>query len=169
MVLFAFLLIAFFAVTAGIAYLVLYFPIKWIFEGRARRIARLLFPFLFGLLTFAYYLFTSPVYNNKVATIEEVGGKYEIIVTGERMLMVHDPISLLQRKTYLDSMRFVIPRSQGIINAREIPADSFYDKLSGKMTLNDDDLLIELYYKDFDDKTNKSLIWNGKYKILRIQ
>jgi hypothetical protein len=58
-----------------------------------------------------------------MATIESHDNQFLLTLTGERLLMAHDPISFLKRGTYIETFQIVIPRDNGKIEGIEIPTD----------------------------------------------
>ena len=87
-------------------------------------------------------------------------------VKGKRLYMVHDPVSLFLRKTYEDSSKYIIPRSQGIIKGEELPTEPGYYKYVGTITIQNNQAEINLSADNFDDKKLDSDSWNGKYKLV---
>ena len=81
--------------------------------------------------------------------------------------MVHDPISLLKDRTYVDSEKFMIPRSKGIIDGLEIPTQpGTYKILPGNaVEITDNSMKIRLFYDNYDDKTKEPSTWNGDYQL----
>ncbi len=124
--------------------------------------------FLF-FITIFYFLFYNPATNFKTAYIEKSNEKYIITVKGKRNLMVHDPISLLKKGTYIDSAKYVISRPYGIIKGKELPngPDSYPTINNNAITIKGNSLKINLIYYNFDDKANKSSVWNGNYKLVK--
>ena len=83
--------------------------------------------------------------------------------------MLHDPISAIKKGTYIDSAKFTVLKSNGIIKGKELPTD-----LGSYPTINNDAIIIKgnslkinLIYYNFDDKVNKPNVWNGKYKLVK--
>lgn len=114
-----------------------------------------------------YYLFSNPAYNLKTAYIERTGDNYTVTVLGKRNLMVHDPISLLKKVTYIDSNKFQIPRADGIIDGLEIPnRPSSYKIMKGQaIFITDKTMKVSLYYDNYDDKKIDPSTWNGEYEL----
>lgn len=81
--------------------------------------------------------------------------------------MVHDPISLFKKGTYIDSIIFEIPRAEGIIDGLEIPnRPGSYKILKGNaITINNKTLMVEVFYDNYDDKKTDSSTWNGNYEL----
>ncbi len=119
---------------------------------------------------FNFYLFPfNPAKNFKTAYIEKSENKYIITVKGKRNLMVHDPISILKKGTYIDSAKFIIPRDQGIIKGNELPQekDSYQYLNNNAILINQNSLKINLFYYNYDDKENRAETWNGNYKLIK--
>jgi hypothetical protein len=116
-------------------------------------------------LALAFYLFGSPVKNNESATIQKFENHYIVTATGKRLLMAHDLISLLMRRTYMDTIKFIIPRTDGIINGQEIPTEVGYYKMLGTLTIQNEEMNVDLYYDNYDGKIQDPLSWNGVYKL----
>jgi len=113
------------------------------------------------------YLFYNPAHNYKTAYIEKDADKYSITVFGKRNLMAHDPVSLLKKETYIDSVKFEIPRAEGIIDGLEIPnVPGYYKILKGNaIEINSTTIKISLFYDNYDNKKIDSSGWNGIYKL----
>ena len=154
-----------FCTTGGLVYFVLYYPTKWFVKKDKLKIVRLIGSTLIGLFISIFYLFYSPANNNETATIEQFKNQYIVTVTGKRILMVHDPISLLKQGTYIESFKISIPRAEGIINGQEIPTESGYYKMLGTLTIDGEKININLFYNNYDDKIKEPLSWNGNYKL----
>ena len=117
-----------------------------------------------GLFIIIYFSI-SPTNNNEIATIEKFENLYIVTVTGKRLLMPHDPISLLKRETYLDTFKVSVPRVEGIINGQEIPTEKGNYKVLGTIVIDGEQMKIDLYYDNFDDSIKNPLSWNGEYKV----
>ena len=121
-------------------------------------------------LSFIFYIFFyNPAKNYKTAFIEKNNNQYVITTIGRRNLMLHDPISAIKKGTYIDSAKFTVLKSNGIIKGKELPND-----LGSYSTINNDAIIIKgnslkinLIYYNFDDKVNKPNVWNGKYKLVK--
>jgi len=83
--------------------------------------------------------------------------------------MVHDPISVLKKGTYIDSAKFIIPRNEGIIKGNELPKekDSYQYLNNDAIEIKKNKLSINLFFYNYDAKENVAVIWNGKYKLLK--
>ncbi len=113
------------------------------------------------------YLFYNPSKNFSTAYIEKNGGKYILTLYGKRNLMAHDPISLLSKETFIDSIKFEIPRSEGIIDGLVIPnkLGSFEIVEGDAITIKDKTLKINLFYHNYNAKKNEPSNWNGSYEL----
>jgi hypothetical protein len=118
-----------------------------------------------ALMTY-FFLFTTPTTNFKTAYIDKEQQGYKVTVKGKRLYMVHDPVSLLLRKTYEDSAQYIIPRSEGVIKGQELPTKEGYYKSVGDIIIKDKQLKIELYADNYDDKTLDPDTWNGNYNLV---
>jgi len=114
-----------------------------------------------------YHLFSNPAHNFKTAYIEKGTDKYIITIIGKRNLMVHDPISLLKNGTYIDSNKFEIPRSEGIIDGLEISNRlGSYKILKGNaIVITNNTMKVNLFYDNFDQKKADPSTWNGNYEL----
>jgi hypothetical protein len=153
-----------FLIVSGLIYLILYLPTQWIIKRQKLKVVRLTLSILIGLFITIYFSI-SPTGNNKTATIQKVGDQYLVTVTGKRLLMVHDPISLLKRETYLDTFKVTVPRIEGVIDGQEIPTEKGYYKMLGTIVIDGEQMKIDLYYDNFGDKVKDPLSWNGEYKV----
>lgn len=120
-----------------------------------------------SILFSCYYLFSNPSHNFKIGYLEKSSDKYIITLFGKRNLMAHDPISLLKKTTYIDSVKFEIPRAEGIIDGLEIPNyPGSYKIMKGKaIVLDKETLKVNLFYNNYDRKTIDASTWNGTYKL----
>jgi len=111
------------------------------------------------------WLSITPATNHEIATIEQKSDGFQITLTGERLLLAHDPISMFSRSTYVDTFKVEIPRSNGQIRGEEIPTRSGYHSFSGMLNIQQDLLSIDLRHNNADDGTLEELSWNGTYKL----
>jgi hypothetical protein len=98
------------------------------------------------------------------------GNKHFIQLNGKRNLMVHDPISLIQNKTYEDSTLIPLPSlNDKKIPGREIVFDSGHYKYSyeGYVLIKGNNLSVNLYDFETVDKIRKQYFyeWNGDYTL----
>ena len=149
----------------GIVYLVIFFPLKWFVNPKKFKSIRLISTGIISLLIVSCFLFYSPSSNNEIAKIRKFEKKYELTLTGKRMLMSHDLTSIFSNKTYLDTFKITIPRKQGLINGREIKQRKGYYKYLGTITIENNKIDVDLYYDNHDDGIKDPLSWNGKYKL----
>lgn len=146
----------------GIFWLILYFPIKWLTPEKNTNKIRWITSLIFGLISVCYFLFTSPENNHEYASLILKGDKYELILTGERVYMSHDPISALSRETFTDTMILRLPRNKGLIRGNEIMNEDGYPLL-GSVEVKNGQVTLELYYDNFDDHIKDPLSYNGNY------
>ena len=96
---------------------------------------------------------------------------YRIHLKGTRFLMVHDPISALLGKTYVDTIDFYVFKITGTVNGNTISIDSSY-KLLGDIKFYNvfhskkKKMVINLYYDDTDANIKRPLSWNGEYTLV---
>ena len=128
----------------------------------------LLIVFLIIVFVLIYFLFfsASSATNYKIAYIIKEQNHFKVTVKGKRSYMVHDIISLFKNKFYEDSTEFIIPRSNGIINGEELPNKPGYYKLVGTITIQNNEMKINLFIDNYDDKRLESDSWNGRYKLI---
>jgi hypothetical protein len=105
--------------------------------------------------------------NYHQARYVESGTHYEVTLRGKRMLMVHDPISALQGKTYEDKLVLDLPRLSGLVAGDEIPVGPGNYKYLGQVEFKDGRMVVDLYYNNTDDGTKDALSWNGQYTLVR--
>lgn len=118
-----------------------------------------------GAMTY-FFLFTSPASIYETAYIEKQGQRFIVTVKGKRVYMVHDPISAFLRKTYEEREQFIIPRSEGTIKAEEISVKQGLYKWDGEITIRRQNMKINLYVDNYDDKKVEPNGWNGNYKLV---
>ena len=148
------------------SYIVLYIPIRLLFKNDRFKKLRLILPIIGALFILSFYTFISPAKNYEMATIRTVQNNYLLTLTGDRLLMVHDPISALMRKTYVDTLELLIPRQKGKIDGREIKIKQGY-KVSGTLDIEGNSVKVDLYFNNNEEKKNEPLFWNDNYKIHR--
>jgi hypothetical protein len=157
------LLLICFLFVSWLAYLVLYFPTMWLFKTKRVRTIRLILSHLTVILTILVLLGSGPsASNDEIAKIEAVGENYQITVTGQRVYMAHDPISLFMNDTHPDSLQIVVPRAEGVINGQEIQRDGY--KTLGTLKIDKEKIIVDLYYESSGDE-REPLGWNGEYKL----
>ena len=148
----------------GVAYIILYIPTYLLLKAETLKRTRRILAVIGGLLIISFYVFISPTNNNNTAIIQSDQNKYILTLTGRRLLMVHDPISALLRKTYVDTLKLLIPRQSGVINGGEISTKEGY-KVNGTLNINENRLKVDLYYINDDEKTRDPLSWNDNYQV----
>lgn len=105
--------------------------------------------------------------NYETAALERKGDRVFLKLRGRRPLMSHDPISLVIRKTYEDSISFDITSiERGFVDGASIPVPSGNYKMLGSITISKQKATIALKYANTDDSREDPLSWNGEYKIL---
>lgn len=115
-----------------------------------------------ALLPFFFMLNSSSAKNYKTAYIQPQGREFKITVKGKRAHMVHDPVSALWGNTHEDSISFLIPRQNGIMNKNDIVVLKDDYNLNGTIAIDRKKMTIQLYY----DKDQKSpLSWNDSYNL----
>jgi len=105
---------------------------------------------------YAYYTFHNNVYN--------------IELSGKRVSMAHDPVSIIKGDTYTVQMHFVIPKINGIIKGKNIisPRDDDIFQYIGEIKIYNQKMSINLKYKYFDNETpNEPVSWNGEYTLIK--
>lgn len=117
---------------------------------------------IFSVLSVYYLVFTSPAKNYDEAYIVKDANAFKVTLKGKRILMSHDPVSALLRKTYEDSVSFILPRKNGAIKSNEILLFQNINKSTGAIAIDENTMRINLFY---DDKQREPCSWNGKYKL----
>jgi len=103
--------------------------------------------------------------NNSIATYHKVSGGYEVVMTGKRENMAHDPISFVFRGSSPSQLVIQVPRITGEVNGSEIPVQKGYYKYLGKIHFSVDSMIVNLSYDDYDRKKVYPVSWNGKYTL----
>jgi hypothetical protein len=82
--------------------------------------------------------------------------------------MVHDPISALFPKYYIDSMIFIVPdivqKNIPFQDVQTIPRGG-YPFIKGGIKFNKDSVMINLWYNDYDHKIVYAVVWNSEYLV----
>jgi hypothetical protein len=137
---------------------------------RTKRYRKIVIPccFVAGIVLNILYLSINPAHNFKTAYIEKQSDGFVVTILGRRNLMVHDPVSLLMKGTYIDSTKFVIPKSEGVIDGLEIPnRQGFYKIMKGKaISIANNKMEVSLFYDNYDDKKIDPSTWNGDYELV---
>lgn len=155
----------FFFIAYGVVYVVAYVPTLWTVKTEKLKKVRRLISAIGGLLIMSFYIFVSPTSNNETATIKPQGDKFLVTLTGERLLMTHDPISFLKRGTYTETLQLIIPRDKGEINGTEIQTEKGNYTMIGTLSINGEKMKVDLYYDNYDRKIKDPLSWNDNYKL----
>jgi hypothetical protein len=98
------------------------------------------------------------------ANWERRGDLYIVTLKGRRVLMAHDPISLLLGETYEESAELRLPRLQGSIPSEEIPVKEGDQRLSGRVEISGDRMLVD-FHRILSDGTLDPSSWNGEYRL----
>ncbi|MES2670559.1 MAG: hypothetical protein V4673_09110 [Pseudomonadota bacterium] len=104
-------------------------------------------------------------HNYKEAAYFELDGRYTVTLSGKRMLMAHDPVSLILSKTYEEHLELDLPRLSGTIRGDDIPVKSGYE-YTGTIEVSGTQMRVNLYYDNTDDEVSKPLSWNGQYVLV---
>ena len=121
------------------------------------------------LLLCFYFVSCSKTKNHKNAFGYEENGQTFIKLKDKLSYMAHDPISVFLNKKYWDSIILTIPSLRnGKIDGADIPAPKGYYKYSGDITINGDELHVNLLINNTDDKKIIPFEWNGKYVFRKL-
>jgi hypothetical protein len=118
-------------------------------------------------LILSFLIFYSPIKNNEIAEIKPVQSGYELTLTGKRLYNSHDLVTMFSKKTYLDTLKILLPRKKGTINGGEIKVKKGNYEYLGTINIENKRINLELYYNNSDNNTKEPLIWNGKYELRR--
>ena len=160
---FVFILVIF-CTTIGFIYMILFFPLQWIFKTYKLKIARLPLSIFIVVLITVFY-FVPQRLNNKTATIEKNKGQYILTVTGKRTYMPNTLFQVYIPTTYIETFKITLPKSEGIINGQEIPTDQGGYKLLGSVSIYNKKIRIDLFYDNYSKNIKEPLTWNGDYKL----
>lgn len=131
---------------------------------RNKNIKRGVLIFISTIITY-FFLFTSSAKNYKKAFIKPINNQFIVTVKGKRVLMAHDLFSLLFNKTYEDSMIYIIPRNKGLIKGQELPQRKGYYNPEGSITIQGNQLKVDLLYNNYDQNIIEAGSWNGSYEL----
>jgi hypothetical protein len=121
------------------------------------------------LLLCFYFVSCSKTKNHKNAFGYEENGQTFIKLKDKLSYMAHDPISVFLNKKYWDSIIITIPSLRnGKIDGADIPAPKGYYKYSGDISINGDELHVNLLINNTDDKKIIPFEWNGKYVFRKL-
>ena len=117
------------------------------------------------LLILCFYLVNcSTNKNHKNAFGYEENGQTFIKLKDKLSYMAHDPISVFLNKKYWDSIIIAVPSLRdGKIDGADIPVPRGCYKYSGDITINGNELQVNLLINNTDDKKIAPFEWNGKY------
>ena len=119
-----------------------------------------------GISLLLIFLFKSPAENFKEATLKLSDGEKVLVLKGKRALMSHDIISALRGKTYVDSIYFSIPfKRNGTLKGEKIKVKEGHYGYKGKIKIQGENVTVDLYYNNVDDKKLTPSSWNGKYTL----
>ena len=107
--------------------------------------------------------------NDRTAVLRRSPGGQQLVLTGQRLLMAHDPISALRQQTYRDSLTLHLPAvASGVINGATIPVAPGYYVYLGTIRLQPEarKVTVKLFYDNTDDRQREPLGWNGEYDLL---
>lgn len=122
------------------------------------------------LLTLLVFVITGCAknYNNEIATYEVVNDRYHITFTGMRGNMDHAPISLIFRGSSEVSEVIDVSRISEKVTGSEIPTNKGHYKYLGLIRFDDDQMVVDLKYDNYDDNTTPDSCWNGSYILASI-
>lgn len=105
--------------------------------------------------------------NDKNAWIVKNNNQLFIKLTGKRALRPAGISNLVKQKTYDDSLFIPLPAlKDGIIKGENIPVRKGYYRYKGEVVIKGDNLKIDLFLDNYDDKRLDALSWNGEYKLI---
>lgn len=106
--------------------------------------------------------------NDHTALLRRYPGGQQLVLTGRRLLMAHNPISALRGKTYRDSITFHLPAASGLIAGSSIPVAPGHYAYLGTIRLQPEarTVTVKLFADNTDDQQRDPLGWNGKYDLL---
>ena len=81
--------------------------------------------------------------------------------------MAHDPVGLLQHKTYRESWTFDVPRIDGKIDGKEIPPrEQGNCGYIGTISIHDGKMTVSLSFDNYDFHRLDRFSWNGSYTLV---
>lgn len=107
--------------------------------------------------------------NDRTAVLRRYPGGQQLVLTGRRVLMAHDPLSALRRQTYRDSITLQLPAAaSGLIAGSSIPVAPGYYAYLGTIRLQPEarKVTVNLFYDHTGDPKRDALGWNGEYDLL---
>ena len=113
-----------------------------------------------------FSFFISPSTNYNTAYIEKEKEHFIITVKGRRQYMAHELVSLFIRKTYEDSNKYIIPRINGVTKGYELPKVTGQYNSVGTISIEKNQVDINLSFDNTDDKKLDPDDWNGHYKLV---
>ena len=168
MLFFIIIAVALFVGWSFVCYLLTRFIVRLIgkLAGSSKKIARSVIFAISVVISSAsvyFVFFSTPVKNYRPASIESVEGGFKITVRGRRVLMAHDPVSAILRRTYEDSTSFILPRLSGKFEEENIKGLSKKYWQAGSISIDQNHMIIELFY---DSGQNDPDSWNGRYDLI---
>lgn len=125
---------------------------------------------VFIFLAFTASLFNClwPVNSYDEAVICKIDNDWILKIKRRQLYNVHDPLSLLLREKYDDSVLFKIP-SPTIkrLNGDEIKTPSGQYGYTGSIDLGEKRAKVNLLYVNSDDNRFDDTEWNGVYRLKR--
>lgn len=103
--------------------------------------------------------------NEERAYFFSDGRMYRVEMKGRRFPLVHDPISLLLERTYIDTLTMQLPRIEGVIDGTEIPVSPDKLRYVGRVVITQRKMTVDLYYDD-DERPRRPLPWNDEYTLV---
>lgn len=159
-----FIILIFSSISTLILGLILWYPTRRLFSNTHANTIRWGLATLFGFSFTWFYLFTSPAYNHQTAELRSEVDTYRLILTGKRVPLKHDLISILSRTTYSDTVELILPRNKGLIKGNEIPYKSGY-QMDGTIYFSANGVIVNLVYLNTDDHVSDPFSYNGTYQL----
>src|SRR5262245_24634898 len=88
--------------------------------------------------------------NYEEAHLVQSGDRYTVTLSGKRLPTAHDPISMLQGKTYEEHLVLDLPRMNGSIRGDEVPNRPGHYRYVGNIEISGNQMLLNLYYDNTD-------------------
>lgn len=117
-----------------------------------------------GLVT-CFVIFTTHGSNDRSAQIKKEGHHYIISLTGRLSYGVHDLFDVLSRRTYKDSLQFLIPRKEGRISVGELKWEGS-GAWFGFIEITGDALRVEFRGDERGSEGEQPFSWNGNYELI---
>lgn len=133
-------------------------------ESKKSNIITVSVSILISLWFFVFLVIRDPTSKND-AIINAQKDTYIVSITWEQLSMVHDPIFALLKPTSPGNFEIILPRNYWVINGKEIPISNWYYGYLWNVTFDDDTIIIDLYYDNYDDNIKDPVWWNWIYKL----